>query len=201
MAIVQLKEIKTALLLLLVLSLLTGVIYPTLTTCIAMVCYPKQAQGSLITHQDKVIGSALIGQSFIDPSNFWGRPSMTLPFPYNAAQSSGSNLGPTNAAFLKLIQNRVELLQHVSLQPKSLVPVELVTASGSGLDPDISPLAAYYQIPRIAKIRGVPEADLRLLIDQAIIPRFLGVFGEPRVNVLLLNLILKDHYERKTSQP
>lgn len=198
MATFQWTQIKTALVLLLLFSLLTGVIYPALTTCIALLYFPSQANGSLLNYQDKVIGSALIGQSFTDPGYFWGRPSMTIPFPYNAAQSSGSNFGPANPDFLKLIQNRVTALQSVSMQATALIPVELVTASGSGLDPDISPLAAYYQIPRIAKARGLADATLKSLIDQAIIPRFLGVFGEPRVNVLMLNIALKDHYERKT---
>lgn len=185
-----LNEFKTALRLLVALTLLTGVIYPLIVTGIAQTLFSKQANGSLLTQGEKVIGSSLIGQSFTDPAYFWGRPSATSPLPYNGASSAGSNMGPTNPAFIKIMKTRVLALHKADPDNKDLIPVDLVTASGSGLDPEISPLAAFYQLPRIAKIRHLPEKDIEQLIQQQTISRTLCILGEPRINVLLLNLAL-----------
>jgi len=184
------NELKTALLLFIFLSILTGIIYPLVVTGIAQTLFHKQANGSLIVQDGKLVGSYLIGQAVTDPAYFWGRPSATSPFPYNAASSSGSNMGPTNPAFLKLLRDRVLALQSLDPENKQPVPVDLVTASGSGLDPDISPLAAFYQVPRVAKTRHLAEKDIQKLVQQQIIKRPLGLLGEPRVNVLQLNLAL-----------
>jgi K+-transporting ATPase ATPase C chain len=170
---------------LIVMTLITGVVYPLLVTGIAQVAFKDQANGSLIEKDGKVVGSALIGQPFSDPKYFWGRPSATSPMPYNGASSSGSNQGPTNPALKEAIEGRVK-----DLGGKTPVPVDLVTASGSGLDPHISPAAAAYQVERIAKARNLPEEKLRALIEQHTEGRQLGVLGEPRVNVLRLNLAL-----------
>lgn len=179
-------------------TIVTGLLYPGLITGIAQVVFPYQANGSLITDADgNVIGSELIGQQFSDPAYFWGRPSATGPVPYNAAASSGSNYGPLNPALIGpdgIIQSRIDALHEAeaaagvgNTQP---VPVDLVTASASGLDPEISPAAAQYQIPRVAALRGIDEATLRALVDRHTQGRTLGVLGEPRVNVLKLNLAL-----------
>lgn len=185
-----LKDLKIALGLFLFLTVLTGIIYPLVVTGVAQVFFPRQANGSLIKQGDKTIGSILIGQSFTDVSYFWGRPSATTPFPYNGASSSGSNMGPSNPEFIKSINDRVLVIRQFDIEKKSLIPVDLVTASGSGLDAEISPFAAYYQVPRIAKIRHLAKRDIQSLISQQIINRTLGVLGEPRVNVLQLNLAL-----------
>lgn len=184
------KQLKTALILLMLFTLLTGFIYPMIVTGIAQLCFSWRASGSLIDQDGKIIGSELIGQAFTDPNYFWGRPSATMPFPYNAQSSSGSNLGPSNPNFLVTVKNRVANLRASDSQNHDLIPVDLVTASGSGLDPEISPLAAYYQAHRIAKVRGLSEDQILTLIDKAIKKRFLGIFGESRVNVLQLNLAL-----------
>ncbi len=184
---------KPALLLLLVLTLVTGVAYPLLVTGIAQLVFPNQANGSLIYQDDRPVGSALIGQPFDDPKYFWSRLSATGPFPYNAAASSGSNLGPTNPALLNTVKARVTALREVDPNNAQSIPVDLVTASGSGLDPHISPAAAYYQVSRVARARNLDENFVRRLVDQHIEGRQLGFLGEPRVNVLRLNLALDQH--------
>ena len=182
------KELKTALLLFLCLTLLTGIIYPLVVTGIAQFFFPSQANGSLLIQNNKIIGSLLIGQSFTDPSYFWGRPSATNPFPYNGGSSSGSNLGPSNPKLIGLWNERV--LAYRQFDKASLIPVDLITASGSGLDAEISPAAAYFQISRIAKIRNLSEQSMQNLIHQYTINRTFGILGEPRVNVLQLNSAL-----------
>ena len=183
-------QLYTAFILLVVLTVLTGVIYPVAVTSLAQVIFPWQAGGSLIQQNGKTIGSQWIGQSFTSANYFWGRPSATMPSPYNAAASEGSNSGPSNPDFLKTVQERVSNLTKVSLQDAQPVPVDLVTASGSGLDPEISPVAAFYQAPRIAAARNIPIEKINALIQSQITPRSFGVLGEPRVNVLRLNLAL-----------
>jgi K+-transporting ATPase ATPase C chain len=170
---------------LLVFTLITGVAYPLLVTGIARIAFQPQASGSLIREGDRVIGSRLIGQPFSDPKYFWSRASGTSPQPYNAASSSGTNQGPTNPALKDAVADRIK-----ALGGKTPVPVDLVTASGSGLDPHISPAAAEYQIERVARARSMTEDDLRALVEQHTEGRQLGVLGEPRVNVLELNLAL-----------
>ncbi|HHF7353264.1 TPA: potassium-transporting ATPase subunit KdpC [Legionella anisa] len=197
MVIEALKQIKTALMVLLIFSLLTGLIYPAVVTALAQIFFPYQANGSLLQRDGIPIGSALIGQYFDTPNYFWGRPSATTPFPYNAASSSGSNMGPSNPEFLAIVKKRVNRLHQYDLDnphkiSKQLIPVDLVTASASGLDPEISPLAAYYQIPRIAKARHISEQEIQELVNQLIKKRTLHLLGEPRINVLELNLAL-DH--------
>ncbi|WP_258956535.1 potassium-transporting ATPase subunit KdpC [Legionella sainthelensi] len=185
------KQVKISLFFLLIFSLLTGLLYPVVTTLIAQVLFPFQANGSIIKYQDKPIGSALIGQYFDAPNYFWGRPSATTPFPYNSASSSGSNMGPLNPEFLAIVKKRVATL-HQYESKLILIPVDLVTASASGLDPEISPQAAFYQIPRIAKARNISEQEIIALVNQLIKKRTLYLLGEPRINVLELNLAL-DH--------
>lgn len=171
-------------------TLLTGIIYPLVVTGIAQLAFPHQANGSLIMHDAQALGSELIGQPFDDPRYFWGRLSATSPFPYNAASSSGSNLGPTNPALTAAVQQRIAALKAADQQNTLPIPVDLVTASGSGLDPQISLAAALYQLPRVARVRGLSEVAVRALVDQYTQGRLLGFLGEPRVNVLLLNLAL-----------
>lgn len=172
------------------LSAVTGLAYPALVTVIAQLVFPHQANGSLIIKDGKAVGSALIGQPFDDPKYFWGRPSATSPFPYNAAASSGSNLGPTNPALHQTVKGRVDALRAADPGNTAPVPVDLVTASGSGLDPHISPAAALYQVRRVARARNVDESTVRHLVERHIEGRQLGVLGERRVNVLALNLAL-----------
>lgn len=183
--------LRPAILLLLLMSLLTGVIYPLAVTGIAAILFPKQAAGSLIVKDGKPIGSTLIGQSFSDPKYFWGRPSATSPQPYNAAASSGSNLGPLNPALIDAVKLRIEALKAVDPQNAAPIPVDLVTASASGLDPDISLAAAKYQSSRVARARGLTAATVDALIAAHARRRVLGFLGEPRVNVLELNLALE----------
>jgi potassium-transporting ATPase KdpC subunit len=183
-------HLRPALILLVVLTVVTGVIYPVIVTVIAQVVFPHQANGSLIVKDGKVVGSALIGQPFDDPKYFWGRPSATSPFPYNAASSSGSNLSPTNPALVKSVQERVDALRAADPGNTAPVPVDLVTASGSGLDPHISPAAALYQVSRVAKARKLDPGVVRDLVERHTEGRQLGFLGEPRVNVLALNLAL-----------
>ncbi len=187
----MLNYFKPAAMLLLLLTVLTGVIYPLVVTAFAQLFFADKANGSLI-HDTKgqAVGSALIGQSFNQPKYFWGRASATSPYPYNAGASSGSNLGPTNPALIDAVNARVKALQAVDPTNKAAVPVDLVTASGSGLDPHISPAAAEYQIKRVAKARNMDESRLRELVHAQTESRQWFVFGEPRVNVLQLNLAL-----------
>jgi K+-transporting ATPase ATPase C chain len=195
----MLREIRPAILILLLLALITGLAYPLAMTAIAGVIFPKQAQGSLIEKDGKMIGSALIGQEFKDDKYFHGRPSATsapdpadptktAPAPYNAANSGGSNLGPTSKALNDRIREDIEKLK--AENPTAAIPVDLVTASGSGLDPDISPEAALFQVPRVARARNLPEDRIRHLVTEHIQGRRAGLLGEPRVNVLSLNLAL-----------
>ncbi|MBI5674178.1 MAG: potassium-transporting ATPase subunit KdpC [Nitrospirae bacterium] len=185
-------QIRPALTMLLLLTVLTGLVYPLAVTGLAQLFFPDQANGSLIVRNSKVLGSKLIGQYFDQPEYFWSRPSATAPFPYNAAASGGSNLGPTNPALVEAVRARVAALRDADPDNDSLIPVDLVTSSGSGLDPHISPAAAQYQIRRVARARGLDEAVVRDLVVQHTQGRQLGVLGEPRVNVLLLNLALDE---------
>jgi K+-transporting ATPase ATPase C chain len=182
-------HLRPALVSLLLLTLITGVAYPLVVTGVAQVVFPHQANGSIIVRDGRTIGSALIGQPFDDPKYFWGRPSGTSPH-YNAASSSGSNLGPTNPAQITAVQGRVEVLHAADPGNTAPVPVDLVTASGSGLDPHISPAAALYQVPRVARVRGLSPEAVRLLVERHTEGRWLGLLGAPRVNVLALNLAL-----------
>jgi K+-transporting ATPase ATPase C chain len=184
------KELKPALLMLLFLTLLTGAIYPLLVTGIAQAVMPAQANGSLITRDGKAVGSALIGQSFSSPKYFWSRPSATSPYPYNASSSSGSNQGPTNPALKDAVAARVKALRDADPDNTAKVPVDLVTASASGLDPHISPAAAQYQINRVARARNLEPSKVAELVARYTEGRYLGLLGEPGVNVLLLNLAL-----------
>lgn len=183
--------LKPAAMMLLLFTLLTGAIYPALVTAIAQTLMAGPANGSLLTDQQgQPAGSALIGQTFSEAKYFWGRPSATSPYSYNAAASSGSNLGPTNPALIEAVAARIQALKQADPQNKALIPVDLITASGSGLDPHISPAAAEYQVKRVAKARRISEAKVRELVASHSEARQWGVFGEPRVNVLTLNLAL-----------
>jgi len=173
-----------------VFTVITGVIYPLIVTGIAQLMFPCQANGSLIVNDGKTVGSSLIGQSFSSPKYFWTRPSATSPMPYNAASSSGSNLGPLNPALTDNVKVRITQLKAADAASKPIVPVDLVTASASGLDPDISPAAAEYQVARVAKARNLDEVKVRELVVKLTKSRQLGILGEPRVNVLGLNLAL-----------
>ena len=175
-----------------VFTVITGVIYPLIVTGFAQLVFPHQANGSLILSNGKIVGSSLIGQSFSSPKYFWARPSATSPIPYNAAGSAGSNLGPLNPALTENVKARITQLKAADAASKQSVPVDLVTVSGSGLDPDISPAAAEYQIPRIAKARNLDESKVRELVAKHTKDRQIGILGEPRVNVLELNLALDD---------
>ena len=184
------QELRPALLVLLVLTVVTGVAYPLLVTGIAHLVWPSQANGSLIQRDGQVLGSALIGQPFSDPKYFWSRPSATGPVAYNAGASSGSNQGPLNPAHADAVAARIAALKAADPNQSAPIPVDLVTASGSGLDPHISPAAAQYQVPRVARSRGLSEDKVRELVAQHTAGRQLGILGEPRVNVLELNLAL-----------
>jgi K+-transporting ATPase ATPase C chain len=186
----MLSELRPAVLILLVLTIVTGVVYPLVVTAIGQIVFPDQANGSLIERDGKVLGSSLIGQPFSDPKYFWPRPSATGPVPYNAGASSGSNQGPLNPALTEAVTGRIEALRAADPGQTEAVPVDLVTASGSGLDPHISPAAAAYQVPRVAHARGLPDDRVRALVAEHTEGRQLGILGEPRVNVLLLNLAL-----------
>ena len=176
---------------LLLFTLLTGALYPAVVTALAQLLFPSQANGSLLKDtQGQLVGSALIGQTFSDPKYFWSRPSGTSPYSYNAGASSGSNLGPTNPALTDAVAARIQALKTVDPDNKAPVPVDLVTASGSGLDPQISLAAADYQVQRIAKVRNISETKIRELVSVHSEDRQWGVFGEPRVTVLQLNLAL-----------
>ena len=185
-----LASLRPAVVLFLLLTALTGFIYPLVVTGLAQLFFPQQAAGSLVMRNGHAVGSRLIGQSFSDPRNFWGRPSATTPQPYNGTASSGSNLGPLNPALLDAVKPRIAALRAADPGNDAPVPVDLVTASGSGLDPEISVAAADYQAARIARARGLAPERVRALIAQHTEGRLLGVLGEPRVNVLELNLAL-----------
>jgi K+-transporting ATPase ATPase C chain len=182
--------VRPAAMLLLVFTLLTGLAYPVLVTGIAQVLFPSQANGSLIRDGGKVVGSALIGQPFASPRYFWSRPSATAPYAYNAGASTGTNLGPLNPALKDSVAARVKALREADPGNTAKIPVDLVTSSGSGLDPHISPAAAYYQVGRVARARGLAADAVRVLVDQSVEGRTFGLLGEPRVNVLLLNRAL-----------
>lgn len=186
----MLKELKPALLMLAVFTVITGGIYPLVVTGIAQGGFPHQANGSLIEHDGKAAGSELIGQPFTDPKYFWGRPSATGPVPYNASASSGSNLGPLNPALEEAVKARIDALKAADPGNAAPIPVDLVTASGSGLDPHISPAAAEYQLGRVARARSLSPDAVRILVTQHSEDRQLGLLGEARVNVLALNLAL-----------
>jgi K+-transporting ATPase ATPase C chain len=183
-------QLRPALMTLLLLTILTGLLYPLAVTGLAQALFPHQANGSLIVRNGHVVGSSLIGQPFDDPKYFWGRPSTTSPFPYNAAASSGSNLGPTNPALIKAVQDRLATLKAADQDNPAPVPVDLVTVSGSGLDPHISPAAAEYQVRRVARARRTEEEAVRRLVARYTQGRQLSFLGEPRVTVLELNLAL-----------
>jgi potassium-transporting ATPase KdpC subunit len=195
----MLRELRPAIVLVIVLTLITGLVYPLVMTGIAGVLFPTQAQGSLVEVDGKVVGSSLIGQEFTSDKYFHGRPSATtapdpndssktVAAPYNAANSGGSNLGPTNKALIDRVKADVDKLKQEN--PSAPVPIDLVTTTGSGLDPDITPEAALFQVPRVAKARNLPEDRLRQLVNDHVQGRLLGLFGEPRVNVLALNMAL-----------
>jgi potassium-transporting ATPase KdpC subunit len=186
----MLKQIKPALMVFLLLSLVTGIVYPLLVTGVAQMVFPEKANGSLILKEGGYAGSELIGQPFDDPKYFWGRLSATPDFPYNSASSSGSNLGPSNPALVEEVKARVEALRKADPENQSSIPIDLVTSSGSGLDPHISPAAALYQASRVARLRGLSADPVRRLIDQYTEPRQWGFLGERRVNFLKLNLAL-----------
>jgi K+-transporting ATPase ATPase C chain len=183
-------QVRTAIVMLVLLSAVTGLAYPAIVTVVAQVVFPHQANGSLIVKDGKAVGSRLIGQPFDDPKYFWSRPSATSPHPYNAGASSGSNLGPTNPALQEAVKGRVEALRAADPDNTAPVPVDLVTASGSGLDPHISPAAALYQVGRVAQARQLDVAAVRRLVEQHTEGRQFGFLGERRVNVLALNLTL-----------
>jgi K+-transporting ATPase ATPase C chain len=186
----MLAQLRAATIMLFLLTILTGVLYPLAVTGLAQLVFPGQANGSLLLKDGKPVGSALIGQPFDDPKYFWGRPSATGPFPYNAAASSGSNLGPTNPDLLEGIADHVAALKKADPGNTAPVPVDLVTTSGSGLDPHITPAAALYQVGRVARARRLDESAVRRLVDRNTERRQFGLLGEPRVSVLRLNLAL-----------
>ncbi len=186
------KQLRPALACLLVLTAITGIVYPLAITAIARAAFPRQANGSIIAANGRAAGSALIGQPFADPRYFWGRPSYTQPFPYNAAASAGSNLGPTSGLLVEAVKARLAALRSAGPADNGPVPVDLVTASASGLDPHISVAAAYYQAPRVAQARGLSREAVERLIARYTEGRQLGILGEPRVNVLRLNLALDE---------
>ena len=187
-----LAQIRPAFISFILFTVLTGLVYPLLVTGIAQTVFHKQAEGSLITSSDgKILGSSLIGQNFDDPKYFWGRISATSPA-YNASASSGSNLGPTNSALLDEVKGRITALKAADPNNNDPIPVDLVTSSASGLDPHISLAAAQYQLARVARVRGLSQGDIQQIIDQNTQGRFLGLLGEPVVNVLQVNLALDE---------
>src|SRR6266478_108512 len=182
------SQIRIGLILFFLFTLLTGLVYPLAITLIAQGAFPHRANGSVMERQGQPIGSELIGQPFDDPRYFWGRPSATEKVPYNAASSSGSNLGPTNPDLLKSVKERIEAIRQAHPDQEGPIPVDLVTASASGLDPHISPAAAEFQVARVAKARGISEESVRELVTAHTDGRTFGILGEPRVHVLKLNL-------------
>jgi K+-transporting ATPase ATPase C chain len=186
----MLKLIRQSLVMLVLMTLVTGVVYPLVVTGIAQVAFAHTANGSVTERDGKALGSDLIGQAFTDPKYFWPRPSATSPFPDNPSSSGASNLGPTNPALIDAVKQRIDALRAADPGNDAPVPVDLVTASASGVDPDISPAAARYQIARVARVRGMSVDDVTRLVDRATTGRQFGILGEPRVNVLKLNLML-----------
>jgi K+-transporting ATPase ATPase C chain len=184
--------IRNALMSLLLLTIITGFLYPLVVTGVAQAIFPHQANGSIITEGGKPVVSALMGQQFDDPKYFWGRLSATTPYPYNGASSSGSNLGPNNPDLMKAVRARISALRAADPTNTTMIPVDLVTASGSGLDPDISRAAAEYQVARVARVRGLAESVVREVVVRQTDDRWLGILGEPVVNVLKTNLALDD---------
>lgn len=187
-----LAAVRTAIFTLVIFTVITGLLYPLLVTGIAQVVFPDKANGSLVKREGKTLGSELLGQPFSDPKYFWGRLSATGPFAYNAGASSGSNYGPLNPALLEMVRKRVQDLKAADPQNSQPIPADLVTASGSGLDPHVSIAAARYQISRVAHARGMSEVKIRSLVEQYTEGRQLGFLGEPRVNVLKLNIALNE---------
>lgn len=181
---------RPALVIFAMLTLICGVIYPYAVSGIGKLAFPDQTEGSIVTRNGTAVGSSLIGQAFSSPQYFWGRPSATAPMPNNAAASGGSNLGPTNPALLDAVKSRIDALKTADPDNTAAIPVDLVTASGSGLDPDISVAAAYYQIPRVARVRNLAQEEVQAIVDRISQPQYLGFLGENRVNVLALNLAL-----------
>jgi K+-transporting ATPase ATPase C chain len=186
------KHIVTSILAVLIFTVITGLLYPLLVTGIAQVAFPSKSNGSMLKRNGVVVGSELIGQPFSDPKYFWSRPSATSPFPYNAASSGGSNYGPTNPALLDEVNGRIADLKKVDSLNVLPIPIDIVTSSGSGLDPDISVAAAAYQVSRVARVRSLSEDRVRALVEASTVGRTLGILGEPRVNVLNLNLALDE---------
>ena len=184
------RQLRPVFMVFLLLTFVTGIAYPLLVTGVAQLVFPEEAKGSLIRSEGGYAGSELVGQPFDEPKYFWGRPSATPDFPYNSAFSSGSNLGPSNPALMETVKARVEALQKTDPGNKSPIPIDLVTSSGSGLDPHISPAAAIYQISRVVRVRGLSADQVRRLVDQFTEPRQWGFLGEPGVNVLKLNRAL-----------
>lgn len=184
------RQLKPALLMLIALTVVTGGVYPLVVTAVARLAFAQRADGSLITRDGVVVGSALIGQAFDDPRLFWGRPSATTP-PCNAAASSGSNLGPLNPALAEAVRQRIAALKASDPEQRAPIPVDLVTTSASGLDPHVTPAAALWQVPRVARARGLDVAKVKALVERHVQARDLGLLGEPRVNVLELNLELE----------
>ncbi|WP_267224444.1 potassium-transporting ATPase subunit KdpC [Dyella silvae] len=187
------RLLRNAVVLLVLMTVITGIIYPLAVTGLAQAMFPSQANGSLIVNDGKPVGSTLIGQSFTDPKYFWGRPSATTPQPNNGTSSTPSNQGPTNPALTDAVKQRIDALHAADPGNTAPVPVDLVTASGSGLDPEISPAAAAYQVPRVAKVRGLSETQVQAMVTMATTGRQFGMLGEPRVNVLKLNMALDGH--------
>ena len=187
------QQLRPAASLLIALTLVLGIAYPLAITGVAHLAFPSQAEGSLVREEGKLIGSHLIGQAFSDPKYFWGRPSATAPQPYNGIASGGSNLGPLNPALLDQVNANIKALRDADPGNAQPVPVELVSASASGLDPEISPAAAAYQVARVARTRGIPVAEVEALVRAHQQDRLLGFLGEPRINVLELNLALDHH--------
>ncbi len=184
------KHLRTAAVSIVVFTVLTGLLYPLAITGLAQMIFPWQANGSLIRKNGRIVGSALIGQPFSSPKYFWSRPSATVPFPYNAAASSGSNFGPTNPALIREVETRIDSLKKADPGNTRPIPVDLVTSSGSGLDPEISIAAAMYQVPRVARVRDMSVAEVRALVSKYTEGRAFGFLGAPGVNVLKLNLAL-----------
>jgi potassium-transporting ATPase KdpC subunit len=187
------EQLKTTITIFFILTVITGIIYPLVITGIAQLFFNNQANGSIIVRDEKAIGSSLIGQPFDNPKYFWGRPSVTSPMGYNSASSSGSNLGPSNPALADNIKTLVQMLQAADPCNLENVPVDLVTASASGLDPHISVAAAMYQVPRVARLRGISQAEVIGVVKDNAHGRLMGIIGEPTVNVLQLNLTLDKH--------